>query len=220
MQVVGNQPSLGNSRWFCKVKQPTFHALTDACSARGDKNNRPRISIINNCDHAHLSIILRSHQHLLTSICTTYTFYLLLLINQMADPLSTASGLLTLVVFAFQSTQLLYKAVASFQSNHRIIRELREELEALDGVLESLRETATKTDADFTSLKLPLLRCGKACTDFEAVVVKCTAHSDGPRTSFRDWAKLRYMGDDIVGFKNMLAGYKSTIIIALGDANM
>jgi hypothetical protein len=138
----------------------------------------------------------------------------------MADPLSTASGLLTLVVFAFQSSQLLYQAVASFQSNHRIVRELREELEALNGVLESLRETATNADADFTSLKLPLLRCGKACNDFEAVIVKCTAHSGGPRTSFRDWAKLRYMGDDIVGFKNMLAGYKSTIIIALGDANM
>jgi hypothetical protein len=138
----------------------------------------------------------------------------------MADPLSTASGLLTLVVFAFQSSQLLYQAVASFQSNQRIVRELREELEALNGVLESLRETATNADADFTSLKLPLLRCGKACNDFEAVIVKCTAHSGGPRTSFRDWAKLKYMGDDIVGFKNMLAGYKSTIIIALGDTNM
>ena len=138
----------------------------------------------------------------------------------MADPLSTASGLLTLVVFAFQSGQSLYKAVASFQSNQRIVRELREELEALDGVLGSLRETVTGADADLTALRLPLLRCGKACRDFEAVIVKCTAHSGGPRTSFRDWAKLKYMGDDIVGFKNMLAGYKSTIIVALGDANM
>ena len=138
----------------------------------------------------------------------------------MADPLSTASGLLTLVVFAFQSSQMLYQAVASFQSNQRTIRELKEELEALEGVLESLRETVTGTDTNLTTLKLPLLRCGKACKDFEAVIVKCTAHSGGPRTSFRDWAKLKYMGDDIVGFKNMLAGYKSTIIIALGDANM
>jgi len=31
---------------------------------------------------------------------------------------------------------------------------------------------------------------------------------------------LRYMGDDVVGFKNMLSQYKSTIIIALGDANL
>ena len=138
----------------------------------------------------------------------------------MADPLSTASGLLALVVFAFQSSQVLYEAVASFQSNQRIVRELREELEALDGILGSLRETVNNTDADLTTLKLPLLRCGKACNDFEAVIVKCTAHSGGPRTSFRDWAKLKYMDGDIVGFKNMLAGYKSTIMIALGDANM
>ncbi|KAH9203539.1 hypothetical protein DL95DRAFT_529608 [Leptodontidium sp. 2 PMI_412] len=69
-------------------------------------------------------------------------------------------------------------------------------------------------------LRLPLLRCGKACEDFEALIVKCTTHSGGSKTSFRDWAKLKYMGDDIVGFKNMLAGYKSTIMIALGDANM
>jgi hypothetical protein len=138
----------------------------------------------------------------------------------MADPISTASGILTLVVFAFKSSKLLYDAVSSFQSNQRTVRELREELEALDGVLESLQDTATKTDADLTTLELPLLRCGKACKDFEAVITKCTARSGGPRTSFRDWAKLKYMGDDMAGFKNMLAGYKSTIIIALGNTNM
>ncbi len=138
----------------------------------------------------------------------------------MADPLSTASGVLALAVFAFQSSQVLYQAVASFQSNQRTVRELKEELEALDGVLQALQETATNSDIDFEALKLPLLRCGKACQDFKAVIVRCTAHSDGSRTSFRDWAKLRYLGEDIVGFKNMLAGYKSTIAIALGEANL
>ena len=138
----------------------------------------------------------------------------------MADPISTASGILALAVFAFQSSAQLYQLVASFQNNQRTVRELKEELEALHGVLQSLQETAATSDADLTSLKLPLLRCGKACKDFEAVVVRCTAHSSASRTSFRDWAKLKYMGDDIVGFKNMLAGYKCTISIALGDANM
>jgi hypothetical protein len=138
----------------------------------------------------------------------------------MGDPLSTASGLLALVGFAFQSSQALYQVVASFQNNRRMVRELKEELEALDAVLQTLQETALDADAELAALKLPLLRCGKACRDFEAVIVKCTTHSGGSRTSFRDWAKLTYMGDDITGFKNMLAGYKSTIIIALGDANM
>jgi len=139
----------------------------------------------------------------------------------MADPISTASGILTLAVFAFQSSTVLYQLVESFRSNQRTVRELREELEALNAVLRSLQETAAaETDADLTTLKTPLIRCGNACKDFEAVIIKCTAHSSGPRTSFRDWAKLKYMGDDIVGFKNMLNGYKSTISIALGDVNM
>jgi hypothetical protein len=138
----------------------------------------------------------------------------------MADPISTTSGIVALVVFAFQSSKCLYEAVSSFQSNQRTVRELREELQALNEVLQSLQVTATDTNADLASLRRPLIRCGKACKDFEAVIDKCTQHSGGPRTSFRDWAKIKYMGDDIAGFKNMLAGYKSTIIIALGDANM
>ena len=138
----------------------------------------------------------------------------------MADPISITSGILALAAFALQSSKSLYQAVESFQSNRRTVRELREELEALDGVLQSLHQAAANSDTSLTGLKLPLFRCGKACRDFEAVITKCTSHSGGSRTSFRDWAKLKYMGDDIVGFKNMLAGYKSTISIALGDANL
>lgn len=138
----------------------------------------------------------------------------------MAEPIGLASGLLRLVVFAFQSGNTLYRVVESFQNNQRTIRDLREELEALNKVLQSLYETTANADADLTALKLPLLQCGKACKEFEAVIIKSTAHSGGPRTSFRDWAKLNYIGDDIVGFKHMLAGYKSTIIIALSDANL
>jgi len=138
----------------------------------------------------------------------------------MADPISITSGLVALAAFAFQSSKSLYQVVQSFKSSRKAIRELKEELEALDGVLQSLHQAAGDSDADLTGLELPVLRCGKACTDFEAMIVKCTAHSGGPRTSFRDWAKLKYMGGDIVGFKNMLAGYKSTISIALGGANL
>lgn len=138
----------------------------------------------------------------------------------MAEPIGIASGLLALAAFAFQSSTQLYQLFQSFQSHQRVVRELREELEDLNGVLRSLQETAASTDADLTTLKLPLLRCGKACKDFEAMIVRCTANSSGSRTSFRDWAKLKYMGDDIGEFKTMLAGYKSTISIALGNANM
>jgi hypothetical protein len=138
----------------------------------------------------------------------------------MAEAIGLASGLLALTVFAFQSSVSLSQVVDSFQSNKKIIRELKEELEALSGVLQSLEQAAADNGQYLSSLSLPLLRCGKACKDFEEVIVKCTAHSGGSRTSFRDWAKLKYMGDDIAGFKDMLAGYKSTINIAFAGANL
>jgi hypothetical protein len=139
---------------------------------------------------------------------------------RMADPISVASGLLTLVTFGLKASTSLYQTIKGYNSHQRNVRELREELEALTSVLGSLSQAVADAEADFVALKIPLLRCGNACRDFEAIIVKCAGHSGGPHTSFRDWARLKYMGDDVTGFKNMLAGYKSTITIALCNANL
>lgn len=139
----------------------------------------------------------------------------------MAEPIGLASGLLGLATFAFKSSIALYNTVRSFQSHPKHVRDLIEELEALSGVLRSLRETvSTIANADLSALDIPLQRCGNACEEFEQEIRKCSSRSGGTRTSFRDWAKLRYMGDDINGFRLLLAGYKSTIHIALTDANL
>jgi hypothetical protein len=139
----------------------------------------------------------------------------------MAEPIGITSGLLTLATFAFQSSITLFRTIQSFQSHLTRVRGLLEELEALTGVLRSLTETiSSTTDLGLSALELPLRRCGNACKEFELELLKCSARSGGSRTSFRDWAKLRYMGDNIDGFRQLLAGYKSTIIIALTDANL
>lgn len=139
----------------------------------------------------------------------------------MAEPISLASGLLALATFAFQSSVTLYNTVQSFQSHPKRVRDLLEELEALSGVLSPLSETVSaSTEVDLSALDLPLLRCGNACKEFEQEITKCSLRSAANRTSFRDWAKLRYMGDDIDGFRRLLAGYKLTICIALTDANL
>jgi Fungal N-terminal domain of STAND proteins len=139
----------------------------------------------------------------------------------MAEPIGLASGLLTLAAFALQASITLYQTVQSFQFHPKQIRDLKDELEALGGVLGSLTETVgATTDVDLSALDLPLLRCGNACKDFEQEIMKCSSRSGGSRTSFRDWAKLRYMGDNVDGFRQLLAGYKSTINIALTDANL
>jgi hypothetical protein len=138
----------------------------------------------------------------------------------MVEPIGIASGLLTLVVFGLKSSTSLYQTIKEFNSHQRIVRELREELESLTLILASLNDAVVGEQEDFTGLKLPLLRCGNACKDFEAIIDKCAENSSGTRTSFRDWARLKYMGDDIIGFKRTIAGYKSTIAIALCDANL
>ncbi|KAL0930155.1 uncharacterized protein CTRU02_214975 [Colletotrichum truncatum] len=140
----------------------------------------------------------------------------------MADPLSVASGILAIVTATLQSSKFLYNTVQSFQNHRRVVQQLFDELTALNNVLQSL-ETLVRNgtdDATLLSLKVPLLQCRRACADFDALIIRCSKNSGRDRTSFRDWVKIRYMEGDITGFTSMLAGYKSTISIALGNANL
>jgi hypothetical protein len=139
----------------------------------------------------------------------------------MTEAIGAASGLLALSTFAFESSITLMKTIQSFQNHSTRVRNLKEELEALTAVLGPLTETVgASTKADLSALSLPLLRCGRSCKEFEQEIIKCSSRSGGNRTSFRDWAKLKYMGDGIDEFRQLVAGYKSTIIIALTDANL
>jgi Fungal N-terminal domain of STAND proteins len=138
----------------------------------------------------------------------------------MVEPVSLASGVLGLTTFAIQSSKILYEVFESFRNQGRSVRELREELEALGGVLQSLHDTLGDPEIDLSVLKTPLLRCGQACQQFAEIVGKCTTRSGRDHTSLRDWAMLSYRGKDISGFRNLIAAYKSTIAIALADANV
>lgn len=138
----------------------------------------------------------------------------------MAEAVGLASGLLTLVIFASKSSVTLFQTIQSFKNHPKRVRELAEELESLVGVLQSLEETIRSTkDIDLSALQLPLGRCGKACEEFEQELLKCSARS-GDRASFRDWAKLKYLGDNIDEFRRSLAVYNAAITVALTDANL
>lgn len=58
-----------------------------------------------------------------------------------------------------------------------MIRELRQELEALQGVLQALGESICDFEVDLTVLEQPLKRYNKACGEFNALIMKCTSHS-------------------------------------------
>ncbi|KAL3462748.1 hypothetical protein BJX64DRAFT_258536 [Aspergillus heterothallicus] len=137
----------------------------------------------------------------------------------MAEALGAASAITTFVALAVQATTILCQTVESLKTREKLIRELREELQDLKDVLSTLRDLIGSSDIDLTALERPLKRCTGACTEFNAVIVKCTQHSSEERYSKRDWLRIRYMDDDISGFRNMLAGYKSTITIALAYVN-
>lgn len=137
------------------------------------------------------------------------------------DPLDISCGVFTLLTRAIQAGKSLHETIQSFRNYERTIRDLRSELESLIQVLESLKDVITDEGPIVSMLKLPVLCCHQTCQEFNAVIIKCTKHaSAGSRTSFRDWAQIRYMGGDIRDFKDMLSGYKSTIAIALGSLNM
>jgi hypothetical protein len=149
------------------------------------------------------------------------TIHTIKVTDAMAEAIGVTSGMVALATFAFQSGITLLELIQSFQSHNSLVRDLSEEVEALSGVLQPLADTVrTTTDVDLSALDLPLLRCGNACKAFAQEIMKCSSRSGGNRTSFRDWAKLRYMGKDMDGFRRLLAGYKSTIAIALTDANL
>lgn len=139
----------------------------------------------------------------------------------MAEPIGIASGLLAFAIIALESSTKLYNTIHSFQSHPKRVRDLIEEIQALNGVLGPLTDTiSANAGLNLSALDLPLQRCGKSCEEFEQEIIKCSRRTNGVRTSFREWAKLRYMGDDIDGFRRLLAGYKSTITIALTDVTL
>ncbi|KAH8779926.1 hypothetical protein F5883DRAFT_626228 [Diaporthe sp. PMI_573] len=139
----------------------------------------------------------------------------------MADGLSIASSVVVLVAFAFKSSTILYTTIRDFQSQDKNARALKNELADLRGVLQSLAETVDNNDdINFDALKLPLLRCGKTCEEYGDLIAWCTKHSSPSRPSLRDWISQQYLKGDITDFREMLAGYKSTINIALANANI
>jgi hypothetical protein len=131
-----------------------------------------------------------------------------------------SSGITTLVSLTLQSSTALYSTIKSFQSKEKIVRELRDEVQDLNEVLRTLEKSIGDVAVILEALERVLSRCCNACKEFNDLVVDYTKHSTDQRVSIRDWWKLRYLGGDIAGFKNMLAGYKATLTIALVFANM
>ncbi|KAI6284164.1 hypothetical protein MCOR27_002919 [Pyricularia oryzae] len=139
----------------------------------------------------------------------------------MTDPLSTASGIVALVTFALQSSVTFHRTIRSLRSQEKDARAFKDELADLTSVLETFLETIEgHPNIKFGSFALPLQRCGKTCQEYGEFITKYIRHSTTLRASLRDWITQRYFQGNINDFRNMLLRYKSTINIALTNANI
>ena len=139
----------------------------------------------------------------------------------MADPLSATSAFVGLVAFSYQASKALHDTIKSYHQNPKCVRDLRDELSALENVLLLLKQSlSTSGEAGYAPLKSPVRRCGRACEQFAQALEKCSRPIQADGSSFRGWLKIRWMGSDIHGFKDTLVGYKSTIVIAMAGVNL
>ena len=132
-----------------------------------------------------------------------------------ADPFS-------ITTFALTASYKLVTTIRDYKGHDKRARGLKNEVQDLVAVLQTLLDTiADYPDLDFSSLAIPLDQCGKTCDEYQKLILRVTAHSsDSSRSSIRDWVTAKYLGGDIDNFKEMLAGYRSTINIALANINM
>ncbi|XHG03929.1 hypothetical protein AWENTII_007214 [Aspergillus wentii] len=117
-------------------------------------------------------------------------------------------------LFAYQSSIALRETINSFGSPSKLVRDVIEELQSLHGVLASLAEKMGAVEMDPVMLEIPLKQCGNVCEEFRHELIKYSSQHGGGLT-FQDWHKIRFMNDDIDGFRRLLSGYKSIIQVAL-----
>lgn len=135
----------------------------------------------------------------------------------MADPLSITAGIVGLISFALQSSLALCNVIDDLQTSKKEIRELKKEVEAFCLVLESVHQVAAEYQQELRVLELPLRQCGKACQELEKIVTKCVERSGA---TFGAYVSLKFRGDSIAKFKDMLSGHKDAITIALSSATL
>ena len=66
-------------------------------------------------------------------------------------------------------------------------------------------------------LEGPTDRYSQACCEFEQSIKVFSGKS---KMDFRDWAKIQFMRDNINEFIDIIAVYKSTILVCLDSINM
>jgi hypothetical protein len=140
----------------------------------------------------------------------------------MAEAIGLASGILTLVIFTYDTSKSVYDIVSSFQSQREVIQDVQADLSSLLAVLTSIRDQAQRPSGleRLEPLRQPLSSCATSCKEMHEMLDACTTHSTDGRNSVRDWLKMQYHEKSFEDMKVRLASYKSTLSIAFNSINM
>jgi hypothetical protein len=140
----------------------------------------------------------------------------------MAEVIGLASGLLTLTIFAYDTSKSLYEAVSSFKSQRKTIKDFQADLSSLVAALEKIREQIQLSQEieRLEPLRKPLYHCATTSGEMREMLDACTTHSREGRDSVRDWLNMRYHEKSFEDLKQRLASYKSTLCIAFELINL
>jgi len=140
----------------------------------------------------------------------------------MAEAVGLASGLLTLTIFAYDTSKSLYEAVSSFKSQRKTIKDVLADLDSLVTVLENINKQAQRSQEveRLEPLREPLNCCTTTCHEMHEMLDACTTHSKEGRDSVRDWLNMRYHEKSFEDMKKRLASFKSTLSIVFESINM
>lgn len=140
----------------------------------------------------------------------------------MAEAVGLASALLSLTIFAYNTSKSLYEAVSSFKSQRKAIRDLQTDLTSLVSVLESIcKQAQNSQDVErLEPLHQPLEFCSATCQEMHEMLDTCTRHSREGGDSVRDWLKMRYHEKSFEDMRQRLASYKSTLSITFDLINV
>jgi hypothetical protein len=146
----------------------------------------------------------------------------------MADPLSITASVLAVLTATIQSAQFVVTTIDAIKSVPDTVRDVRNELAALDEVLRHLQQLPVSAAQNTTqgllaslSIMRSLENCEGACKRFGEWLNHEMRHSTEDKTSKIDRSRVALLGlKTINAFRGHLDSCKLTLLLALATVTM
>jgi Fungal N-terminal domain of STAND proteins len=145
----------------------------------------------------------------------------------MGEPVELTASIVEIAILACRSSNSLYELIDRIREAPKALKDLNADLLSFQQLLGSLEEEIRGTpDASLSDqfkqrleeIKPTLEECSKACGEFKAKLSRITSNSNKDHTSVSDKVKLQFKEKEIIAFRSKLAGYNTTLNMALAFA--